>query len=378
MKTKIVIATFGSLGDLHPLIALALALKHRGYEPVIATTGLHRSKTEKAGIGFHEVRPDMAELIADLGIDFPDLVHWVMNDQGFIFQKIILPNLAHAYEGMLAAMEGASFVVTHNFALAAKLAAEKRGLPHVNIALAPVHFLSAYDPPMGTPLRFARDPRSSMALAYNRALLWLATRTVSGAAHSFHKFREDLALPKMPGNPFFNAGSGAKAVLGLYSPLLGGPQPDHPAHTIIAGSTLYDKAADDADELQPDLEAFLAAGPAPLLFTLGSFASYGPGDFYTQSIAAARKLNQRAILLMTPEECAQSRHLCSSDILVCGYVPHSLVFSRAAAIIQHGGMGTSGQALRAGKPQLVVPFFGDQPPVFWPASATMRNEPPRS
>jgi UDP:flavonoid glycosyltransferase YjiC (YdhE family) len=47
--------------------------------------------------------------------------------------------------------------------------------------------------------------------------------------------------------------------------------------------------------------------------------------------------------------------------LVCGYVPHSLVFSRAAAIIQHGGMGTSGQALRAGKPQLVVPFFGDQP-----------------
>ena len=108
----------------------------------------------------------------------------------------------------------------------------------------------------------------------------------------------------------------------------------------------------------PDSEAetFLAAGEAPIVFTLGSFAVHAPGSFFTCSIAIARKLKHRAILLTGADLGLPP----SSDVLVRNYLPHSLIFPRAAGIVHHGGMGTTAQALRAGKPQLAVPHFGDQ------------------
>ncbi len=92
------------------------------------------------------------------------------------------------------------------------------------------------------------------------------------------------------------------------------------------------------------------------MFTLGSFAVYAPGDFYEEAAATARRLGARAVLL-TGE---RTRLRSEGDILVRAYAPHSLLFPRAAVIVHHGGIGTTGQALRAGKPQLVVPHMGDQ------------------
>lgn len=92
------------------------------------------------------------------------------------------------------------------------------------------------------------------------------------------------------------------------------------------------------------------------MFTLGSFAVTAAGGFYAEAAAAARLLGRRALVLTGPAT-PPCHH---GDILSLPYAPHSAVFPRAAAVIHHGGVGTTGQALRAGRPQLVVPLLGDQ------------------
>jgi UDP:flavonoid glycosyltransferase YjiC (YdhE family) len=134
------------------------------------------------------------------------------------------------------------------------------------------------------------------------------------------------------------------------------PQPDWAANTVIAGSTFYD-GSEATTELSPQLKKFLDAGTPPIVFTLGSAAVMSPGSFYQESIQAAKQLNRRAVLLIgknTPPEN-------SEDILAISYVPYSQIFPYACAIAHQGGIGTTAQALRAGRPTLIMPYSHDQP-----------------
>ena len=109
------------------------------------------------------------------------------------------------------------------------------------------------------------------------------------------------------------------------------------------------------------LDTFLAAGEAPIVFTLGSSAVYDAGDFYTASIQIAQRLNRRAVLLTGRVPENQALPSLPPTVLACDYVPHSHVFPRAAVNVHQGGIGTLAQAMYAGKPMLVVPFSHDQP-----------------
>jgi UDP:flavonoid glycosyltransferase YjiC (YdhE family) len=104
------------------------------------------------------------------------------------------------------------------------------------------------------------------------------------------------------------------------------------------------------------VEAFLREGDPPLVFTLGSFVVGSAGSFYDEAATISRRLGRRAILL-TGQGGAPRR---AGGCLILNYAPHSALFPHAAAVIHHGGIGTTGQALRAGRVQLVVPHFGDQ------------------
>jgi UDP:flavonoid glycosyltransferase YjiC (YdhE family) len=111
------------------------------------------------------------------------------------------------------------------------------------------------------------------------------------------------------------------------------------------------------DTPTPRLSEFLAAGDAPVLFTQGSTAVHHPGDFYRVSLAAAKRLQRRAILIgakTVPE-------VDSPDILTLPYAAYSQVFPHAAVNVHQGGSGTVGEAFRAGRPMLVVPYGWDQP-----------------
>jgi UDP:flavonoid glycosyltransferase YjiC (YdhE family) len=114
--------------------------------------------------------------------------------------------------------------------------------------------------------------------------------------------------------------------------------------------------------MNPGLEAFLEAGEAPIVFTLGSAAVFDPGAFFDESVKAALKLQRRAVLLVGPQpDRVPTAPLVDDAIGVFDCAPFSKLFPRAAAVVHQGGSGTTGQALRAGRPMLIVPFAHDQP-----------------
>jgi UDP:flavonoid glycosyltransferase YjiC (YdhE family) len=173
-------------------------------------------------------------------------------------------------------------------------------------------------------------------------------------------FRRSLGLsPVSPlGDPFHQGQHAPQGVLALFSPLLGQPQPDWPSGVHVTGFARYAQPA----ELDRSLRAFLDAGSAPLVFTLGSTAVHMGADFLRESLAAAIRLNQRAVLFTGSSEMrAKLPASLPASIHAVDYAPHAALFPRASVIIHHGGIGTSSEALYAGKPMLVVPHGFDQP-----------------
>jgi UDP:flavonoid glycosyltransferase YjiC (YdhE family) len=148
-------------------------------------------------------------------------------------------------------------------------------------------------------------------------------------------------------------------VLALFSEALATPQPDWPKQTCVTGFTFYDRNGDTG--LSPELASFLDAGDPPIVFTLGSSAVWVADKFYLESAKAALKLGYRAVLLVGNNNPSLPKELQSKDIGVFDYAPYSELFHRAAAIVHQGGVGTTAQVLRSGRPMLVVPFSNDQP-----------------
>jgi UDP:flavonoid glycosyltransferase YjiC (YdhE family) len=153
----------------------------------------------------------------------------------------------------------------------------------------------------------------------------------------------------------FGPRKNAAALLAMFSSVVGGPQPDWPANARLTGFAFYDRH----EPMPAALAAFLEAGEPPIVFTLGSAAVFDPGEFYRNSIGAARLLGRRAVLLIGPEP--PSLPAVDGQIAVAPYAPFSELFPRAAAIVHQGGIGTTAQTLRAGCPMVIVPFSHDQP-----------------
>lgn len=147
-------------------------------------------------------------------------------------------------------------------------------------------------------------------------------------------------------------------VLALFSAVLADKQPDWPVQTIVTGFPLYDQ--DGETGLSPALARFLDDGPSPIVFTLGISAAMVAGRFYEESIAAAKILGRRAVLITGKNPRNLSASL-PDGMMALSYVPFSDLFPRAAVVVHHGGIGTTGLAMRSGRPMLVVPFAHDNP-----------------
>ena len=355
----------GSLGDLFPYIALAGELKRRGHRPVIGTVSVHRERVEAAGIAFHPVR---AATFTD---PTPELVRRVFDGRKgieFIVRELILPALRTAYDDTAAAVEGADLIIGHPLTFAARLVAETRDLPWISTQLAPCGVLSAEDPPLFPGLGWLY--RLHPPAAVWRALWNAADRGTRRWLKPYNTLRIQLGLRDF-GNPLFSGGHAPLRELALFSPHFGQPQTDWPAQTVATGFPFLEQPAVENQAL----ETWLATGPPPIVFTLGSSAVIDPGSFFRTSARAAGRLRRRALLLgATPANAEPSawRPIAGpqpptpalqgdNNTFVCRYVPYADVFPRAAAIVHQGGIGTTSEALRAGRPTLIVPFGADQP-----------------
>jgi UDP:flavonoid glycosyltransferase YjiC (YdhE family) len=145
-------------------------------------------------------------------------------------------------------------------------------------------------------------------------------------------------------------------VLALFSPRLAAPQPDWPPQAVVTGFPFLDQ--DAAAGLPPELARFLDAGPPPVVFTLGMSSAVVGDGFPDASIAAARRLGRRAVVV---GRYPGRPPAVPGGAFACDYAPFAALFPRAAAVVHSGGIGTTGLAMRAGRPMLVVPFTHDQP-----------------
>jgi UDP:flavonoid glycosyltransferase YjiC (YdhE family) len=192
-----------------------------------------------------------------------------------------------------------------------------------------------------------------------RPLFWLMKRTVRGWTVPCHRLRAELGLPPTTADPLFEGQHSPHLGLAMFSPVLGTKQRDWPASTLVSGFALYDRH-DEHTVLSPELAKFLDAGEAPVVFTLGSSAVMDAGPFYDYAAQAAAQLGRRAVLLIGKDERNRLASL-PAGVMACEYAPYSDLFPRAAVIVHQGGVGTTAQALRSGRPMLVMPYAHDQP-----------------
>ena len=354
---RIVFSTFGTFGDVNPLIALALELKRRGHGPVLAVPEMFRPKIEPLGIGFFPVRPDQPETDKELVAKIYDR----RTGTEYGLRKFLFPVLRQSYEDLLAAVQadgGADLLVTGELCYAGPIVAEKTGIRWASYVLAPFSFFSAYDPPVLPP--YPALAKAQLALpALGHVTAWVARRVTRTWPEPVYALRRELGLARGK-DPIFDAKHSDRLVLALFSRVFGEPQPDWPAHTRVTGFVFYDGDA-GRTELPSALAAFLEAGAPPLVFTLGSAAVLDAGDFYEQSARAAQMLGMRAVLLTGNDPANLPKAPLPESICVAPYAPYSRLFPRAAAIIHQGGIGTTAQALRAGRPMVVMPYSHDQP-----------------
>jgi rhamnosyltransferase subunit B len=351
---RIVFTPWGSLGDLHPYLAVALEMKRRGHDALLATSEIYREKVEGEGLAFRGVRPDMRPFIQSAA-RIAKIMH-PLNGPEYLFRQIILPSLKDSFDDLCAAARGADMLVGHIGMMATPLVAEVLKIPWVSVALQPAVLFSVRDP--------SYFPITGNVLRRSPMLARLAMRQLRFIVRRWMKpvylLRRELGLPR--GNhPFFEGQFSPLGTLAMFSPLFAGLQEDWPPLTKTTGFPFYDKLDALSAGLPDAVENFLASGPAPLVFTLGSSAVFAPGNFYRVSLAAARKLRMRALLLAGPEFHERVSIASNDDVLVAAYAPFSALFPRAAAIVHQGGIGTTAQALRSGKPMVVMPFSHDQP-----------------
>ncbi len=244
------------------------------------------------------------------------------------------------------------------FALASDIVAEKRNLPLASVVLQPMTLFSAWQPPMAPRFEIMRHhPRTALGRGWNRTFYALARIALRQRhARQIDAVRTEHGLPPGRGAPMLDYGPATAAIICCWSRALGELPPDAPHDTVLTGFPFFDSESGAADEIAAELQTFLHEGEPPLVFTLGSFAVASAGQFYEEAVSLSRTLGRRAVML-TGQPGSPRR---DGDCLFMNYAPHSAVFPRAAAIVHHGGIGTTGQALRAGRPQIVVPHFGDQ------------------
>ena len=353
---RIVLSNIGTLGDINPLIAIALELKRRGHTPVMALPKVYRPRIEPLGLEFREVRPD----IDPTNTKLVEMIYDVKKGTETGLREFLFPVLRETYADLLDAATKparADLLLLGELNYAGPIVAEVTGIPWASYVLAPFSFFSAYDPPVLPP--YPRLARADKAPGMGRAMQRLARFVTRKWPEPIYELRRELGLPRGR-NPIFDGKHSPELVLALFSRALGTEKKDWPENTLISGFCFYDAHAGNA-ALPTQLEAFLAAGEPPVVFTLGSAAVLAAGDFYELSARAAKKLGVRAVLLVGDDPRNRPQQALPASICIAEYAPYSGLFPRASLVVHQGGVGTTAQCLRAGRPMLIMPYSHDQP-----------------
>lgn len=346
---RIVFASLGSLGDLHPLLAVARAAVARGHVAVVAASEVYRDYVGKLGFEFYRIRPDFPHDPELLG----HLFHPQFGPERLMTEQVF-PQVRETYQDLLTATEGADFLIVGELLYVAPLVAGTQGIRWANAILAPTSFLSASDPCVLAPTPALHHLRK-LGEWPHRMIFWLGRMVTNRWSAPLREFRRELGVG--PGrNPIFDDKHSPWLVLALFPEILAAPQPDWPSSNVQTGFPFFKQEVNE--KTAAEVHAFLAAGTPPVVFTLGSSVVHFSESFYNIAIDVAERLGQRAILLAGSNTIHRK---IPASVLRVDYAPLEMVLPQAAAVVHQGGIGTCAEALRAGIPSLVVPFGFDQP-----------------
>lgn len=342
----------GSLGDLHPMIATALELRRRGHDVVINSWDGYAEKIADLGFEFVVLRPSIDPTDRELLREVMD----ARKGPEKIIKDLISPHLREMYEDLMNAAAGADLMITGEIVYVAKSVFEKTRIKWISTSLAPLSMFSADDPSVYPTIEWIEYLRP-MPAAFHRALFSFMRWTISSWFEPYRKFRREIGLDP-DHDPIFEGKYSELMHFAMFSSALGRPQPDWHPSTLQTGFCFYD-GQEDNGQMPDGLSDFLDNGEPPIVFTLGSAAVMDARDFFDESTKAARTLGRRALLLYGRDN-APPKGL-DENIVAFEYAPYSVVFPKAACVVHQGGVGTTGQVLRAGVPHLIMPYAHDQP-----------------
>lgn len=344
----ILISCVGSAGDVHPFIAIGQALARRGHEVELITSTHFAARIEAAGL---TCTPIGTEADFDHVVHHPDL--WNPRTCFPVLWQAISQRLVEAHRLLISrAQPGRTVLVGSTLAMPVRLAQETHGLPTAMVHLSPVCIWSAQAPAVLPGLGdLSGWPPALVRLIQSGVERLFIDRVV---APGFDRIRRDLGLPPVRHvlSQWINS---PDRVVCVWPEWFSPKQTDWPAQAVTTGFARWSGTADQP--LAPALLNFLNAGQAPIGFTPGSAMAQGR-DFFARALAASAALNQRA-LLITPY-ADQLPHPLPPHAHAVSYAPFDALLPRLAALVHHGGIGTTAQALAAGLPQAVLPFAHDQ------------------
>ncbi|MEJ2208766.1 MAG: glycosyltransferase [Anaerolineae bacterium] len=353
---RITIIASGSRGDVQPYVALGRGLQAAGHGVRLVTHEDYRELADAAGAEFWPVAGSIRDIAQ--GRDMQALL-----ERGN-FLAVLSQMAQEARRGAIALAEAALPACRGSDLLLAGLGglfpgvavAEKLGLPLLQAYYIPFTPTRAY-PSFALPNLPSWLGGRLYPLSYHlaRQMIWQSFRSGDRLAR-----RQVLDVPPAPLRGPFDAGcvQGMPILYG-YSPAVLPKPADWGDHIHVTGYWFLE--ADEDWAPPPALTEFLEAGPPPVYVGFGSMSSRKPEETAELILRAVDRAGQRAILLSGWGGLRVAD--LPRDVMVVDSIPFSWLFPRVAAVVHHGGAGTTAAGLRAGVPSVVIPFFGDQP--FW-------------
>ena len=351
-NTKFLFFPMGSAGDVYPFIGLALAMQERGHDVAICTSGYFADTCARVGLPFVDTLPaaDFEALIND-----PDLWHPRRSIRA-IFHRCVSPHIRPQYEQIAElARESSIVVIGSTLGFGARVAQEHLGVPLITVHLQPAILWSNYATPvLPGVLTGPEVPRWLL-----RMQRWVGERFILDPqiCPAINRLGAELGLPKV--RRILDWWNSPQSILGLYPEWYAERQPDWPPQFAHADFPFWDEPSTSKDDASLDQECrkFLEAGSPPIVFTAGSANRFG--EYLFQIVPeVCRRLRCRGLLVSKFEHCLPSS--LPPEVRHVRYAPFSALLPRVAAIVHHGGVGTTARALAAGIPQVIVPLAHDQ------------------
>jgi UDP:flavonoid glycosyltransferase YjiC (YdhE family) len=342
---NILMVPLGTDGDVYPYIGLGVALAERGHRITLIANEHFAPLAHRHDFAF--VAAGSSQEYAEALDNRHMLTHPVRG--ALPLRRLFCRAIPRQYRAIAACAEpGRTIILASGFASGARIAHEKLGVPMAILALQPMLL------PVVAKLPHVPNWFPDLGKRFGWWVAALVGELIMG--RDARALRAEIGLP-----PMYRVSSdwwlGPDLAIGLFPDWYAGPQPPWTIETKFTGFVTYDGVPDSADDDSGGIEDFLREGEPPIVFTPGTGIRHG-GSFFRAAIDACALLQRRG-LLITP--CAkQMPASLPDDVLHVRYAPFGKLLPRAAAIVHHGGIGTTARAMAAGIPQLVVPRIFDQ------------------